>query len=89
MTHQSYLDICQNCVRRAVALGAEWCDVSAGAARDISVTIEKSGIKTADAGQGEDVAIRVFVKGGMGYAVVSGRDRHDIDSTVERAVALA
>ena len=85
----SYLDVCAECVEKAVRLGAEWCDVSAGAARDISVTIEKSGIKTADAGQGEDVAIRVFVKGGMGYAVVSGRDRHDIDSTVERAVALA
>ena len=85
----SYLDVCIDCVEKAVRLGAEWCDVSAGAARDISVTIEKSGIKTADAGQGEDVAIRVFVKGGMGYAVVSGRDRQDIDAAVERAVALA
>ncbi len=85
----SYLDVCAECVEKAVRLGAEWCDVSAGAARDISVTIEKSGIKTADAGQGEDVAIRVFVKGGMGYAVVSGRDRQDIDAAVERAVALA
>ena len=89
MTHQSYLDICQNCVRRAVALGAEWCDVSAGSVRDISVTIEKTGIKTADAGQGEDVAIRAFVRGGMGYASVSGSQRRDIDEAVEQAVALA
>ena len=29
MSNDTYLDICQNCVRRAVALGAEWCDVSA------------------------------------------------------------
>jgi len=50
----SYLDLCMHCVRKAVGLGAEWCDVSAGAVRDISVTIEKTGIKTADAGQGED-----------------------------------
>jgi len=89
MTHQSYLDICQNCVRRAVALGAEWCDVSAGSVRDISVTIEKTGIKTADAGQGEDVAIRCFVRGGMGYAAATGRQPQDIDEAVERAVALA
>jgi PmbA protein len=84
-----YLDICQHCVTKAVRLGAEWCDVSAGAARDISVTIEKTGIKTADAGQGEDVAIRAFVRGGMGFAVVSGSNRRDINNAVERAVALA
>jgi PmbA protein len=89
MSKSPYLDICERCVKKAVALGAEWCDVSAGAARDIAVTIEKSGIKTADAGQGEDVAIRVFIRGGMGYAAVSGRDPHDIDAAVERAVALA
>ena len=86
---KSYLDICRRCVEKAVGLGAEWCDVSAGAARDISVTIEKTGIKTADAGQGEDLAIRVFVRGGMGYASVSGSDRRDINEAVERAVALA
>ena len=89
MSNDTYLDICQNCVRRAVALGAEWCDVSAGAVRDISVTIEKTGIKTADAGQGEDVAIRCFVRGGMGYAAATGRDPRDVDAAVERAVALA
>jgi len=70
-------------------LGAEWCDVSAGSGRDISVTLEKTGIKTADAGQGEDMAIRVFVRGGMGYASVSGSARRDIDQAVDRAVALA
>ena len=85
----SYLDLCTRCVSKAVRLGAEWCDVSAGHVRDISVSIEKSGIKTADAGQGEDVAIRVYVRGGMGYAAVSGRDRRDVDDAVERAVALA
>ena len=89
MNRDTYLDLCQNCVRRAVALGAEWCDVSAGAVRDISVTIEKTGIKTADAGQGEDVAIRCFVRGGMGYAAATGRDPRDVDAAVERAVALA
>jgi len=89
MSNDTYLDMCQNCVRRAVALGAEWCDVSAGAVRDISVTIEKTGIKTADAGQGEDVAIRCFVRGGMGYAAATGRDPRDVDAAVERAVALA
>jgi len=89
MNRDTYLDLCQNCVRRAVALGAEWCDVSAGAVRDISVTIEKTGIKTADAGQGEDVAIRCFVRGGMGYAAATGRERRDVDAAVERAVALA
>lgn len=89
MSRDTYLDLCQNCVRRAVALGAEWCDVSAGAVRDISVTIEKTGIKTADAGQGEDVAIRCFVRGGMGYAAATGRERRDVDAAVERAVALA
>ena len=86
---KSYLDLCRRCVKKAVRLGAEWCDVSAGTARDISVAIEKTGIKTADAGQGEDVGIRVFVRGGMGYASVSGSDRRDIDEAVERAVALA
>jgi PmbA protein len=89
MSNDTYLDLCQNCVRRAVALGAEWCDVSAGAVRDISVTLEKTGIKTADAGQGEDVAIRCFVRGGMGYAAATGRDPRDVDAAVERAVALA
>jgi len=86
---ESYLDICTVCVKKAVALGAEWCDVDAGATRDISVTIEKSGIKAADAGQGEDLAIRVYVRGGMGYAAVSGRDKKDVDEAVARAVALA
>jgi PmbA protein len=84
-----YLDLAQACVERAVAAGAEWCDVSAGTARDISVTIEKSGIKSADAGRGEEVAIRAYVQGGMGYAVVTGRDRKTIDEAVDRAVALA
>jgi PmbA protein len=86
---QEYLDIAQHCVDRAMALGAEWCDSSAGYARDISVSIEKTGIKTADAGQGEDVAVRVYVRGGMGYGVASGRRPDDIDEAVERAVALA
>ena len=89
MSDFNYLDLCADCVRKAVGLGAEWCDVSAGTGRDISVSVEKSGIKTADAGQGDDVAIRVFVKGGMGYASVSGRDPGDIDEAVRRAVALA
>jgi PmbA protein len=84
-----YLDLAQRCVEKAVKLGAEWCDVSAGFARDISVSIEKTGIKTADAGQGEDMSIRAYVRGGMGYAVVSGRDRADLDDAVETAVALA
>ena len=86
---KSYLDLCKRCVDQAVRLGAEWCDVSAGSGRDISVSIEKTGIKTADAGQGEDVGIRVYVRGGMGYASASGRDRRDIDEAVRRAVALA
>jgi len=85
----SYLDLAQHCVRRAVAAGAEWCDVTAGTGRDISVTIEKSGIKSADAGRGEDVAIRAYVRGGMGYASVTGCDRAAIDEAVDRAVALA
>jgi len=84
-----YLNLCADCVKKAVALGAEWCDVDAGTSRDISVTIEKSGIKAADAGQSEDLAIRCFVRGGMGYAAVSGRDPGDIDEAVRRAVALA
>jgi PmbA protein len=86
---QSYLDLATQCVEKAVRLGAEWCDVAAGTSRDIAVTIEKSGIKTADAGQGESLAIRCYVQGGMGYATVGGRDRGDIDQAVERAVALA
>ena len=86
---QSYLDLATQCVEKAVRLGAEWCDVAAGTGRDIAVTIEKSGIKTADAGQGESLAIRCYVEGGMGYATVGGRDRGDIDQAVERAVALA
>ncbi len=85
----NYLELAQHCVDRAVAAGAEWCDVAAGTSRDISVTIEKSGIKSADAGRGEDVAIRAFVQGGMGYAAVTGRDRAAIDEAVDRAVALA
>ena len=87
--NESYLDLCTACVKKAMALGAEWCDVDAGATRDIAVTIEKSGIKAADAGQGEDLAIRVYVRGGMGYAAVSGRNRKDLDEAVARAVALA
>jgi len=86
---QAYLDLATRCVEKAVRLGAEWCDVVAGTGRDISVTIEKSGIKTADAGQGEDLAVRCYVGGGMGYATVSGSDRRDIDDAVHRAVALA
>jgi len=85
----AYLAICEACVERAVRLGAEWCDVAAGTSRDISVEIEKSGIKTADAGRGESLAIRAFVKGGMGYATVSGSDPRDLSEAVERAVALA
>jgi len=84
-----YLDLAQECVARAVAAGAEWCDVQAGTARDIAVRIEKSGIKSADAGRGEEVAIRAYVQGGMGYAVVTGCDRRTIDDAVDRAVALA
>jgi len=84
-----YLDLAEQCVRRAVAAGAEWCDVQAGTARDITVVIEKSGIKSADAGRGEEVAIRAYVGGGMGYAAVTGRDRATIDRAVDRAVALA
>jgi PmbA protein len=84
-----YLDLCRQCVEKAMKLGAEWCDVSAGFARDISVSIEKTGIKTADAGQGEDMSIRVYVRGGMGFAVASGRDPDDIDEAVRQAVALA
>jgi len=85
----NYLDLAQACVARATAAGAEWCDVAAGTARDIGVAIEKSGIKSADAGRGEEVAIRAYVGGGMGYAVVTGRDRKTIDEAVDRAVALA
>ena len=84
-----YLDLCRQCVEKAMKLGADWCDASAGFARDISVSIEKTGIKTADAGQGEDMSIRVYVRGGMGYAVASGRDPGDIDEAVRQAVALA
>jgi PmbA protein len=89
MNAESYLDLCQRCVRLARELGAEWSDVAAGASRDISVTIEKSGIKAADAGQGESVAVRAFVRGGMGYVSAGGRDPDDVRDAVERAVALA
>jgi len=85
----TYLDICERSVAKARALGAEWCDVAAGSTRDIEVAIEKSGIKAADAGQGESVSVRAFVRGGMGYTSVSGTDPRDIDEAVRRAVALA
>lgn len=89
MNEKGYLDLAAHCVERATALGAEWCDAVAGRARDIDVVIEKSGIKSADAGQGESVAVRCYVRGGMGYGTVSGRDRRDVDEAVERAVELA
>ncbi len=84
-----YLDLAQRCVARAVAAGAEWCDASAGTGREITVTLEKSGIKTAEVSRGEEVAVRVFVRGGMGYAVASGRDPKAVNEAVDRAVALA
>ena len=86
---ETYLNRASRCVEKAVRLGAEWCDVASGSSRDIAVTIEKSGIKAADAGQGESVAIRAYARGGMGYAAVSGSEPRDVDEAVERAVALA
>ena len=85
----AYLERCADAVRRARTLGAEWCDAVAGTERDIGVAIEKSGIKSADAGRGESFGIRVYVRGGMGYAAASGSDPCDIGAAVERAVALA
>ncbi|MCX5670900.1 MAG: hypothetical protein NTU94_06220 [Planctomycetota bacterium] len=73
MSNINYLELCVDCVAKAVRLGAEWCDVSAGTGRDISVTIENSGIKAADAGQGEDLAIRRPVGRRGGACLVDGR----------------
>jgi PmbA protein len=86
---EQYLPVAQKAVELARKKGAEFADVSISLGREIAVSVDKSSIKTSEVCWGKGFSIRVFIKGGMGFASTNGIDEHDIETLVERAVELA
>lgn len=84
-----YVLLAEDILNEAVSLGAEWCDVSVGSGRHISVDLEKTAVKSADSGHSESGSVRVFIRGAMGYAVCGGLQRDRLLAAARRAVGMA
>ncbi len=68
--------------------GAEFAEVYISKERALSVKIEKQGIKATDAKRDDGIALRTFIKGGMGFCSRMGLDG-EIEGMVDDAVAMA
>jgi len=84
-----YMQLAEQTLKLARDLGGEWCEVSVAASRHIGVSLEKTAVKTAESGRGEGGAIRVFVRGAMGYATWGGLDENRALASARRVVEMA
>jgi len=84
-----FLPVVKSACEQARRKGAQFADAVLSLGREIAVSVEKSSIKTSEAGWGKTFSIRVFIDGGMGYASTSGLDGGDVESLVDRAIELA
>lgn len=86
---ERFLPLVQNAVELARRKGAEFADAVLSVGREIEIDVEKSSIKSAEAIWSKGFSIRVYIRGGMGYASTSGVEERDIAILVDRAVELA
>jgi PmbA protein len=83
------LPLAERAVASAKRAGADFVDATVSISRELSITVEKSSIKTAELVWSKQVSVRVYVAGGMGYASGSILDPGDIEDLSQKAVALA
>jgi len=69
--------------------GAEFVDAVAHRGRNISVGIERNFIKHGNVSTYSGMSIRAFVKGGMGFASISGLKKEEILNLAKKASVLA
>jgi PmbA protein len=85
----NYMQLAEQALELARSLGAEWCDVSIGSGRHITVTLERTAVKAADSGRSESASVRAFVGGAMGYALCGGLEPERLLAAARRAVGMA
>jgi PmbA protein len=73
----------------AVKERAEFADVGAYRGKNISVELEKDAIKSSDVRMNSGLSVRVFIKGGMGFASMTGLNEDDAVRVAKNAVALS
>lgn len=88
-TPKQFLPIVQMAVERAKKHGAQFADAVVSLGRDISVTVDKSSIKSSESVWERSFSIRVFINGGMGYTSTTSLEMHEIETLVDRAIELA
>jgi len=86
---ERFLAVVQKAVEHAKKKGADFADAVVSVDREVNIGVEKSSIKCSEVIWGKSFSIRVYIRGGMGYASTSGVDERDLDTLVERAVELA
>lgn len=69
--------------------GAEFAECLSSRSRVLSVKIEHQGIKATDAKEDNGIALRAFIKGGMGFCSRMGLDEKGLEALAEEAVAMA
>ncbi len=87
---ESFLPQVQKIVDIAKRKGAEFVDAVISVGKDISIGVEKSSIKSAEAAWGKSLSIRIFINGGLGSVSVSGvANDVKIEDLVDKAIELA
>lgn len=83
------MSLAEDALDAAMKAGAEWCDVSAGHSRDVSVDVENGSIKSVDAISHHGFTVRAFVNGAQGVSSATGFEKEDVTRDARDAVAMA
>jgi len=83
------MSLAEQALEAATSAGAEWCDVSVGHARDVSVDVENGSIKSVDSAANHAFMVRAFVNGAQGVSSATGFEPKDLVRGARGAVAMA
>jgi len=86
---EDLMSLAQMACEVAVKEGAEQADASVSRSHSLGVEIERSAIKSSDAGWGSGVSVRAFYRGGTGWGSASGLDEETVRQTAVKAARMA
>ncbi|MFW9920474.1 MAG: TldD/PmbA family protein [Candidatus Thorarchaeota archaeon] len=83
------LEIAEDAVKRALALGADEAEAYAASAKSFSIEVENNSIKSAEESHDSGIGIRSVVGKKIGFAYVTTIQESDYVEAVEKSVKLA
>jgi len=86
---EQFMPVAERAVKLAKERGAEFADATVSVEREVAVEVEKTSIKSSEVIWGKSFSVRVYIRGGMGFASTCGFTDADVEPLVDRAVELA